>query len=108
MFDRDAYRRGYDAIDWTPLPAPERKAGIAPARADLSVPHVISDTMPATEHVDGKFYESKSAYRRVTRERGYVEVGNDPARLRKPERPKGDKAKRKEAVKKAVAQVLGA
>ena len=72
------------------------------------MPHVISDTMPATEHVDGRFYESKSAFRRVTRENGYVEIGNDPARLRKPERPKGDKTKRREAVKKAVASVLGA
>lgn len=71
-------------------------------------PRVISDTMPLTEHVDGKQYDSKSAYRAVTRAHGYVEVGNDPARLRKPAKTKADPVKRREAVKKAVAQVIGA
>ncbi len=106
--DRDAYRRNFEAIDWKPLPpAPERSRGPV-ARSDLAVPMVISDTMPETEHIDGRFYTSKSAFRRVTKENGCVEIGNDPARLRIPERPKGDKAKRHEAVRKAIAKVLGA
>jgi hypothetical protein len=70
-------------------------------------PRVITDTMPPTEHVDGKTYDSKSAFRRVTKENGLIEVGNDPARHRKIQKPKPDSAKTREAVKKAVAKVLG-
>lgn len=77
------------------------------ARSDLACPMVIGDTMPETEHIDGKHYTSKSAYRAVTKANGYVEVGNDPARLKRPERPKADPKARREAVQKAVAQTLG-
>lgn len=105
--DRDAYKRGYDAIDWKPLPPlPPRPRGPV-ARADLSVPHVISDTMPPTEHIDGKFYESKSAFRRVTKENGCIEIGNDPARLRKPPRPTVDRAENDRIIKRALDKVLG-
>lgn len=39
---------------------------------------VIQDTMQATEHpANGKVYESKSAFRRVTKIFGYQEVGSD-------------------------------
>jgi hypothetical protein len=65
---------------------------------------VISDTMDPTEHVDGKFYDSKTKFREVTKANGMIEIGNDPARLRKPSKPKADPAKRREAVKKAIAQ----
>lgn len=78
------------------------------ARGDYPCPRVFTDTMPLTEHVDGKSYDSKSAYRAVTKAHGYVEVGNDPARLRKPVKPKADPVKRRAAVQKAVAQVIGA
>jgi hypothetical protein len=47
------------------------------ARSTLPTPHVISDTMPPTEQVDGKFYESKSAFRRVGRALGLTEVGTE-------------------------------
>ena len=79
-----------------------------PARSDLATPMVIGDSMPETEHVDGKFYTSKSAFRAVTKREGYIEVGNDPARLKRPERPKSDTKARREAVQKAVTQTLGA
>lgn len=85
---------------YTPAPTPV-------ARSHLACPLVIGDSMDATEHVDGKFYESKSAYRAVTKAHGYIEVGNDPARLRKPEKPKADPVKRRDAVAKAVAKVIG-
>lgn len=49
----------------------------APSRSSLPFPMVISDTMDALEHVDGKFYTSKRAFRDVTRARGYVEVGTE-------------------------------
>lgn len=44
---------------------------------------VIDDSMPPTEHlIDGKIYESKSAFRAVTKAHGCVEVGNDSIRSR--------------------------
>jgi len=46
-------------------------------RSDLPMPMVISDTMPPTEQVDGRFYESKSAFRAVGKANGLVEVGNE-------------------------------
>lgn len=84
-------------------PAPEY---VAPG--NFPCPRVMSDTMDPTEHVDGKHYDSKSAYRAVTKAHGYVEVGNDPARLRPQTKPTIDKAQTREAVKQAAAQVLGA
>jgi hypothetical protein len=47
------------------------------ARSRLPAPHVISDAMPATEQVDGNFYESKAAFRAVGRALGLTEVGNE-------------------------------
>ena len=47
------------------------------ARSTLPLPYVISDAMPPAEHVDGRFYESKSAFRAVTRAHGLTEVGNE-------------------------------
>jgi hypothetical protein len=73
----------------------------------LSCPRVISDTMDPTEHVDGKFYDSKSAFRAVTKREGFIEVGNDPARHKRIEKPKPDPRERRAAVEKATAQVLG-
>jgi len=98
------YRRRFAAIDWHPLPPVDSPPCQPLARADLPCPMVIGDTMPPTEHVDGKFYESKSAFRAVTKAKGMIEVGNDPARLRKPVKQKPDRAAIKEAVAKAVAQ----
>lgn len=75
----------------------------APA-SGLCCPRVITDTMDPTEHIDGKFYTSKSEFRAVTKANGMVEVGNDPARLRPPAPPQPNRAARREAVSKAVAQ----
>ena len=45
---------------------------------------IITDTMNPTWHpADGKTYDSKSAFRRATRENGCEELGND---MNKPER----------------------
>lgn len=97
--------------DWEKTARGWRKVYSAPqspvARGDYPCPLVFTDTMPLTEHVDGKSYDSKSAFRAVTKAHGYIEVGNDAARLRKPEKPKADPVKRREAVTKAVAQVIG-
>jgi hypothetical protein len=59
--------------------------------------------MPAAEHVDGKFYESKSAYRAVTRANGLIEVGNDSQRFRKPKRPDREKGI-DQAIERAIAR----
>jgi hypothetical protein len=48
--------------------------------------HVIGDDIPETWNpVDGKHYTSKSAIRRVARERGLIEVGNDQIKPRQPD-----------------------
>lgn len=99
----EAYKRGYDAIVWKPIQHEEREY-IPPARSSLACPMMITDTMEPTEHVDGKFYTSKSQYRAVTKAHGYIEVGNDPARHKRTAKPKPDRAAIKEAVAKAVAQ----
>jgi hypothetical protein len=73
-------------------------------RSDLPCPMLVSDAMPAAEHVDGRFYESKSAFRRVTKEQGFIEVGNDPARFNKPKKPDRDKAI-DASIERAIARV---
>jgi hypothetical protein len=50
---------------------------LKPARSDLPLPYVISDTMEPTEQVDGKFYTSKRAFRATGRALGLIEVGNE-------------------------------
>ncbi len=70
------------------------------------MPHIISDAMPATEQVDGRFYESKSAFRRVGRQHGLIEVGNEkvtPKRVRGSDQPQAKK-KRRETLQKAIAE----
>lgn len=78
------------------------------ARGNFPTPLVSSDTMSPLEHIDGKMYDSKAAFRAVTKAHGMVEVGNDPARLRNPTPPKASdadqKRARRAAVEKAVAQ----
>jgi hypothetical protein len=46
------------------------------ARSSLPLPHVISDEMPPTEQVDGRFYTSKRQFRAVGRALGLTEVGD--------------------------------
>jgi hypothetical protein len=81
------------------------ESDIAPQRSDLPAPGVITDCMQPLQHVDGNTYDSKAAFRRVTKARGYVEVGNDPARFdHSPVKPDTTKSVR-EAVEKAAARV---
>jgi hypothetical protein len=70
-----------------------------PVRSDLPLPHIISDIMPPTEQVDGKFYESKRAFRKVGRELGLTEVGTEKL---KPKTYTDDKHGRRNAIKTAV------
>jgi len=46
--------------------------------------HVIGDVMAPMRHpVNNKFYDSKSAFRRVTKSRGLTEVGTETIRDRR-------------------------
>lgn len=39
---------------------------------------VIDDSMPLTKnHIDGKWYDSKSEFRRAAKARGFIEAGNE-------------------------------
>ena len=75
------------------------------ARSDLPLPYVISDEMPATEQVDGRFYTSKAAFRAVGRALGLTEVGNE--RFKPKKRSTDDpqvKRQRRETLYKAQAE----
>jgi hypothetical protein len=75
------------------------------ARSELPLPYVISDAMPPTEQVDGRFYESKAAFRAVGRALGLTEVGNE--KFKPKERATNQreiKAKRREVIRKAAAE----
>jgi len=73
------------------------------ARSTLPAPYVISDEMPPTEQVDGKFYTSKHKFRAVGRALGLTEVGNEKP---KPKKRSTDlattKQERRRAIKTAV------
>jgi hypothetical protein len=75
------------------------------ARSDLPRPYVISDEMPPVEQVDGRYYTSKAAFRRVGRTLGLTEVGNEKFKPKK--RSTDDpqvKRQRREAIGKAAAE----
>jgi hypothetical protein len=80
---------------------------VAGAPSDkLPVPMFISDTMDATEHpCDGKRYDSKVQFRRVTKAHGCVEIGNDPGRFRKLQKQTIDRSAVRDSIQKAKARV---
>ena len=74
-----------------------------PARSDLPLPYVISDAMPPTEQVDGKFYESKAAFRAVGRALGLTEVGNEKPKPKvRATSQREVQTARRQALKKAI------
>jgi hypothetical protein len=80
------------------------------ARSEHPIPYVISDSMPPTEQVDGKFYESKSTFRAVGRALGLVEVGTEkltPKPKGTNHADKSHKEGRRRALEKALAIVKG-
>jgi hypothetical protein len=81
------------------------KPATPPARSHLPRPYVISDSMDPTEQVDGIFYTSKSAFRRVGRQLGLIEVGNErPKPKTRASTQERVKKARREAIGKAIAQ----
>ena len=86
------------AEDYQPLPV---------KRSSLAMPMIAFDTIEGgvQSMVDGKTYTSKSALRRSYKAAGVVEVGNDPQRFAKKERPKIDRKKVKQSIEIAAARV---
>jgi hypothetical protein len=83
-----------------------KKPVLEPARSDLPLPYVISDIMPPTEQVDGKFYTSKRAFRAVGRALGLTEVGTEklkPKTTHASDTP-AEKRARRDALKQAAAK----
>lgn len=78
-----------------------------PKHASNDAPHVISDTMAATQHMaDGKYYTSKAAFRRATKAAGCVEVGNETATLLKPRKPQVlSRGERRDAIRRAISEL---
>ena len=75
------------------------------ARSTLPLPYVISDEMPSTEQVDGRFYTSKAAFRAVGRALGLTEVGNErPKPKQRATNSREAKTARRQALKKAIAR----
>jgi len=73
------------------------------ARSSLPMPMVISDAMPPTEQVDGRFYESKAAFRAVGRAHGLTEVGNEKVKPKsRSSNDRSVKAARQKALHTAV------
>ena len=75
------------------------------ARSALAFPMVISDEMDPVEQVDGRFYTSKAAFRRVGRSLGLIEVGNE--KFKPKQRASSDprvKRARRDALGRAIAR----
>lgn len=69
--------------------------------------YVISDTMPSTRHMaSGKYFESKSAFRKETKAQGCVEYGNELPTLMKPRKPIPlDRQKRRDDIRKTIYEL---
>jgi hypothetical protein len=81
------------------------RPSLPPARSDLPCPHIISDIMPETEQVDGRWYTSKRAFRAVGRALGLTEVGDQ--KFKPKQRASADpnvKKARREALQRALAR----
>jgi hypothetical protein len=81
------------------------RQSLPPARSDLPCPHIISDIMPETEQVDGRWYTSKRAFRAVGRALGLTEVGDQ--KFKPKQRASADpnvKKARREALQRAIAR----
>lgn len=75
----------------------------AAARSDMACPMIISDDMPAAEHVDGRTYTSKAAFRAVTKANGYIELGTEKQKPYVP--PKPDRKAIRESLERAKARL---
>lgn len=77
---------------------------LQPPRSDLPCPMLIGDIMDEAEHVDGRFYTSKSQFRKVTKANGLIEVGNERPKARKRPDPKAREKSIEQSIDKAIAR----
>lgn len=100
------YKENYNLIKWGPDLVQPKKEGIAPKRSSLPAPMVQSDSMDALMHHGcGKIMDSKSAFRKKTKELGLIEYGTDAPKPAKPKRL--SKEERKKDIAQAIAQLGG-
>jgi hypothetical protein len=104
-----AYRENYDLIDWNAvdLSRPEKEY-VAPARSSLPAPFIASDSlgMEVKHLATGRMSDSKSEHRRLNKQLGLVELGNEKkAHLSQPAPTKLDKRERKNAIRKAIKEL---
>lgn len=107
-----SYKQNYNLIDWSKEIVIERKAELPPARSDLPFPMIASDYLaePVQSMVDGTWHTSKAGLRKTYSPSGneegvrYIEIGNDPARLKQRERKKVDRKAVKTTLEKAAAR----
>jgi hypothetical protein len=101
-----AYRDNYALIDFSkPMDIAPKERPTGP-RSGLTCPYLISDTMdPVQSQLDGRMYTSKSRLRETYKSAGVTEVGNDPARFRKPPQVKPDRKAIRESLLKAKAKL---
>lgn len=83
------------------------KADAAPLHREPSrAPGYISDHMNPTQHMaNGRFYDSKSEFRKATRAAGCIEVGNE--RLKPFSPPRLDRTRRAVDIKRAIYELTG-
>ena len=80
----------------------------APNRSDFPAPHIVSDSLPGGvnglwHHGVGKRTDSKSRFRRMTKDSGCIEVGNEYAASKHREYRDGVK---KDVIESAVNEAL--
>jgi len=80
-----------------------KKASQKIARSDLPCPQIISDIMSPVEQVDGRYYESKSAFRAVGRANGLTEVGTSKL---EPKRRATDSPEHKRKIRDTLSKVV--
>ena len=105
-----AYKAGYDAIDWRPLPPVDKPIRHRGARSGFPCPMVIRDSMDDIQSMaDGRIYDSKSALRRSytadgnPQGRDYQEIGG--TEIEPAGRASVDKKALRDAVDKAMHDV---
>ena len=80
-----------------------------PKHAGDGTHYVISDAMAPTRHMaDGKYYTSKSEFRKVTKAHGCVEIGSEVPYMLKARKPVTlSRQKRREDIRRAINELRG-
>lgn len=89
-------------------PVPDARNSTSHARSDLPCPLIKSDRIEPIRGFDGKMYDSLSGFRKTLLPSGnpqgerYYELGDQEIKF---QAPKFDRAKRREDIKRAIADV---